>query len=207
MLVLEALFTTVCNFAGYKAGQRASHRLSTEKISTPASTSARVSLKQLQETHSDKRRRKPPCDWWEVGNQVDNVSPLPQPQQDKPVRGKKKAKQNKTLGLGSPKNGNVAVSSKPPGGAQDPSHKVKGALAKKAVKRSLAPFMDSFPTAVETPSKASRKVTGLCSKQEDSARDSSPHRMPEAQDASRTDAGDPNREWEHPNDISHSDNT
>lgn len=178
--------------SGEQTFQRVYHNPSAKTISAPASTSAGVCREQLQETDADKRRRKVPCDWWVAGNQVDDVS-LPQPQQVKPVKGRINAKQNKVLGLGSPKNGNVAVSSKPPGGAPGPSRKVKLASAKKAVKRSLAAFMDSVPTAVGTPSKASRELSGLTSKQEVTVRDSSPRRPPEAQNASRTDAGEPNR--------------
>lgn len=138
---------------------------------------------------------------------MEGVSPLPQPQQVKPVRGRVKARQNKALGLGSPKNGNVAVSSKPPGGAPGPARKVKPAGTKKAVKRSLAPFMDSVPTAVGTPSKASMTVSVPSSKQEVTARESSPRRMPEAQEASRTDPGEANRLWGDPNSRNQSDNT
>lgn len=138
---------------------------------------------------------------------MEDISPLPQPQQVKPVKGRIKAKQTKALGLGSPKNGNVAVSSKPPGGAPGPSRKVKVASAKKAVKRCLAAFMDSVPTAVGTPSKASRELSGLSSKQEVTVRDSSPRRTSEAQDASRTDAGEPNRVWGYRHSRNQSDNT
>lgn len=138
---------------------------------------------------------------------MEDVSPLPQPQQVKPVKSRIKAKQNKALGLGSPKNGNVAVSSKPPGGAPGPSRKVKLASAKKAVKRSLAAFMDSVPTAVGTPSKANREPSGLSSKQEVTVSDSSPRRTPEAQDASRTDAGEANWVWGYRHSRNQSDNT
>lgn len=185
--------------------QRVYHNPSAKKASTPASTSGEM---YREETGADKRRRKAPCDRWVVGNQVEEVSPLPQPQQVKPVKGRKKVKQNKALGLGSPKNGNVAVSSKPQGGAPGPSRKVKAASSKKAVKRSLAPFMDSFPTAVETPSKASRKVSGLSNKQEvTERRDCSPRRMPDAQEAFRTDARELDGVWERRHDRNHSDNT
>lgn len=186
-------------FAGEQTFQRVYRNPSDKKISAPSSTSAGVCQEQLQETGADKRRRRAPCDWWVVANQVEGVSPLPQPQQVKPVRGRVKTRQNKALGLGSPKNGNVAVSSKPPGGAPGPARKVKLAGTKKAVKRSLAPFMDCVPTAVGTPSKASMKVSALSSEQE--------VRMPEAQDASKTDTGEANRLWGDLHSRHQSDNT
>lgn len=164
-------------FTGDPVFRRVYQNPSARKASTAASSS------QPEETGSDRRRRKTPCDWWVVGN-----SPLPQPQPLKPVKGRKKVKPNKALGLGSPRNGNVAVSSKPQGGAPGPLS------SKEATRRSLAPFMDSLPTAVESPSKAgsSRKVSRLRSKQEVSeGRASWPRKVPE--DASRSDASEANR--------------
>lgn len=202
----------LCNFGmliftGEQTFQRIYHNPLAKTISAPASTSAGVCREQLQETGAEKRRRKAPCDWWVAGSQVEDVPLPPQPQQVKPVNGRIKAKQNKALGLGTPKNGNVVVSSKPPEGAAGPSRKVKLATAKKAVKRSLAPLMDSVPTAVGTPSEASRKVNGPSSKQEVMVRDPSPHRMQEAQDASRTDASEPNGVWAYLNSRNQLDST
>lgn len=198
----------LCIFTGDQLFQRVYHNPSVKSASTPASTSGAVRREQPQESGADKRRRKRPCDWWVVGSQVEEVSPLPPPQQLKPVKGGKKVRQNKALGLGSPRNGNVAVSSKPLGGAPGPSRKVKAASAREAVKRSLAPVMDSFPTAAESPSKAGSEVTGVSRQQEVSERrDGSPRRLPEAPDASGADASEANGVWGSQNNRNHSDNT
>lgn len=205
MCVLIFVF---CFFTGDQIFQNVLHNSSAKKTSTPASTSAKMCREQPQETSADKRRRKAPCDWWVVGNQVEEVSPLPQPQQVKHVKGRKNVRQSKASGLGSPISGNVAVSLGPAGGAPGPSVNFKSASSKKASKRSLAPFMDSFPAAIETPSKASRKVSSPSSKQEVSERrDCSPHRTPEAQDASGTDSCEPNGNEGRQNNRNHSDNT
>lgn len=180
---------------------------SAEETPPTSSTSAQMCREQPSETGSDKRRRKVPCDWWVVGNPVDEVAPLPPPQQVKPVKGRKKTQPGKASGLGTPISGNVTVSSKPAGGAPGPSRRVKPASSKKACKRSLAPLMDGV--TVEPPAKASREVGGLSSRQEVSERrECSPHAPPEeAQDASRTDAGEPSGVEGGSNNRNHSANT
>lgn len=122
---------------------------------------------------------------------VEGICPLPHQQQLKPVKERKKtSKQIKPAGLGSPRNGNVAVSSKARGGAPGPSPKVKPANTRKTVKRSLAPFMDIFALAVETPSKISRRLTGPSNRQEVAVRDCTAQNKPQAEDVFRMDAGE-----------------
>lgn len=67
---------------------------------------------------------------------------------------------------------------------------MKPASARKTVKRSLAPFMDIFASAIETPSKVSRRLTGPSNRQEVAVRDCTAQSKPEAEDLFRMDAGE-----------------
>lgn len=118
---------------GDQVFQRVYHHVSNEKLSiTPAAVSPRGSS----------RRRKYPGNWWAVdgtSKDVESISSQPQQQEPKPRKERKKqSKQSRSPRLGTPKNGNVAVSSKPLGGAPVPLLKVKPLSTPKSVKRSLA---------------------------------------------------------------------
>lgn len=124
---------------------------------------------------------------------MEGICPLPHQQQLKPVKERKKtSKQIKPTGLGSPRSGNVTVSSKAPGGAPGPSPKVKPGRARKTVKRSLAPFMDIFASAIDTPSKISGRLTGPSNRQEVAVRDCTAQNKPQVEDVFRMDTGEIN---------------
>nr|XP_029135512.1 microtubule-associated protein futsch-like isoform X1 [Labrus bergylta] len=139
---------------GEEVFHRVYHHISTEEQSiTPAPTTPRRQREQLRTAESDKRRRKCPGNWWAVNGpteEAENISSKPQ-QEPKPKKErKKKSKQSRGFKLGTPKNGNVAVSSKPPEGAAVPPLTGKLMSAPKTVKRSLATFKDIFDSAAET---------------------------------------------------------
>ncbi|XP_060920810.1 titin homolog [Labrus mixtus] len=139
---------------GEEVFHRVYHHVSTEKqYVTPAPTTPRRPREQLRTAESDKRRRKRPGNWWAVDGpteEAENISSKPQ-QEPKPKKERKKeSKQSRGSKLGAPKNGNVAVSSKPPEGAAVPPLKGKPLSALKTVKRSLATFEDIFTSAAET---------------------------------------------------------
>lgn len=80
------------------------------------------------------------------------ISSRPQQQEPKPHKERrKKSKQSRIPRLGTPKNGNMALSPKPLGGAPLPHLKVEPLLTPKTVKRSLATFKDIFTSVAETP--------------------------------------------------------
>ncbi|KAM6971584.1 uncharacterized protein LKV04_017146 [Tautogolabrus adspersus] len=134
---------------------RVYQHVSTEKQChpvTPAPTTPRRAKEQLTTAESETRRRRRPGNWWTVDGlteEADNISS--KPQQGPKKESKKKSKQSRGSKLGTPKNGNVAVSSKPPEGAAVPPLKGKPLSAPKTVKRSLAMFKDIFTSAAETP--------------------------------------------------------
>ncbi|XP_039983520.1 ankyrin repeat domain-containing protein 11 isoform X2 [Xiphias gladius] len=144
--------------SGDQVFQRVYHHVSNEKIScTPAPGSPRRPWEQLSAAEPEKRRRKPPGNWWMVkGMCGDEESISSQRQQPNPKETKsckeikKQSKQSRSPRLGTPKNGNMAVSSKPLGGAHVPSLKLKPLSAPKTVKRSLATFKDIFTSATES---------------------------------------------------------
>ncbi|XP_026148678.1 uncharacterized protein LOC113121998 isoform X2 [Mastacembelus armatus] len=118
---------------------------------------------QLREAQSEKRRRKPPGNWWEVGNTSADMECMSlQPHQlhePKPCKEKrKKSKRSKSV-LGSPKNGNISLSSKPLGGAPVPPLKTSQLLTTRTVKSSLATFKDIFTSATQADSVVGNKVT------------------------------------------------
>ncbi|XP_034562251.1 neurofilament heavy polypeptide isoform X2 [Notolabrus celidotus] len=124
---------------------------STEKH-PPVLPSPRGPGKQLRAAESEKRRRKPPGNWWAAAGpteEVENISPQP-PQQEPKLQKerKKKTKQNRSK-LGTPKNGNVAVSSKPQGGASVSPLNAKPS-APKSIRRCLATFKDIFTSNTES---------------------------------------------------------
>ncbi|XP_049912997.1 titin isoform X1 [Epinephelus moara] len=130
---------------------------SSEKLSiTPAPVSPRRPREQFRAAESNRRRRKPPGNWWAVNDVSEDISSQPEPQQQEPKprkERKKQSKQSRSPRLGTPKNGNMAVSSKPPGGTPVPP------LKPTTVKRSLAMVKDIFTSAVETPTVISSRET------------------------------------------------
>ncbi|XP_074549862.1 uncharacterized protein LOC141807632 isoform X2 [Halichoeres trimaculatus] len=160
---------------GDQVFQRVYHSTSAEKQSiTPAPASPRRPMEQLSAGES-KRRRKPPGNWWIVGSPTaeedENLSPPPQPKE--PKLQKERKKQSRPSKLGTPKNGNVAVSSKPQGGAPIPPLSVKPLSAPKTVKRSLATFKDIFTSNTETPTLQSNRGTGRTNTRKVTASDAS----------------------------------
>uniref|UniRef100_A0A8C9YXJ1 Mif2/CENP-C cupin domain-containing protein n=1 Tax=Sander lucioperca TaxID=283035 RepID=A0A8C9YXJ1_SANLU len=147
--------------SGQHVFQRVYHHVSHEKLSTPEPVSPRGPREQLRSEESERRRRKPPGNWWAVDNRsedVESISSQPQKLQPKPRKERKKlSKQNRSQ-LGTPKNGKMA--SKPLGGSLVPLLKPKPLLTPKTVKRSLATFKDIFTTGTETPTVVSSKDAG-----------------------------------------------
>ncbi|XP_071341242.1 neurofilament heavy polypeptide [Trachinotus anak] len=154
--------------SGDQVFQRVYHHVSNEKMqSTAGPVSPRRPLEQLSAAESEKRRRKPPGNWWSVNDMsedVESISSQPQqlnPKKPKPLKDRKKpSKGSRSPRLGTPKNGNVAVSSKPAGGAHEPLLKLKPLSAPKTVKRSLATFKEIFTSAAETPTVISNRDAG-----------------------------------------------
>lgn len=115
---------------------------------TPAPDSPRGSREQLRAAVQEKRRRKPPSDWWMVDGMsmdVDSISSQPQKQEPKPRKERKKRSKQ-----------NISPSSKPLGGAPVPPP----LSAPRTVKRSLATFKDIFTSATETPTVISSREAG-----------------------------------------------
>lgn len=108
-------------------------------------------MEQLTASDTGKRRRRPPGDWWKVDDLSEDMastssqSPLPKLYKDR----KTQSKQSRAPRLGSPKHGNMLVSSKPVGGAHIPLN-VKTPSAQKTAKRSLASRKEKFTSAAET---------------------------------------------------------
>ncbi|XP_026220016.1 muscle M-line assembly protein unc-89 isoform X2 [Anabas testudineus] len=155
--------------SGNQVFQRVYHNVSNDKMSgTPASVSPRRNEQQLREGETDKRRRKPPGSWWLVNGMSNVECSSSQPQQlhhkePRPCKGGRKPnKRSRSPRLGTPKNGNMAVLSKPLMGSSTPSTpslKLKPLSAPKTVKRSLAMFTDIFTSATETETVMSKKDT------------------------------------------------
>ncbi|GAA6214990.1 microtubule-associated protein 1B-like [Lates japonicus] len=139
------------------------HVSNDKKSSTPAPVTPRRPQEQLRAAELQ-RRRKPPGNWWMAnGTSDDRESISSQPQQfnpKEPKPHKERKKHGRSPRLGTPKNGNMAVSSKPPGGAHVSPVKVKPLSTPKTIKRSLATFKDIFTSSAETPAVVSRKDTG-----------------------------------------------
>ncbi|XP_041670688.1 inner centromere protein [Cheilinus undulatus] len=139
---------------GDQVFQRVYHHVSADKQPiTPVPASPIGQRDQLREAESQKRRRKPPGNWWAADGKTQEVENISQPQQKAKAQKerKKQSKQSRPSKLGTPKNGNVAASSKPQEGASVPPLTVKPLSAPKTVKRSLATFKDIFTSAAETP--------------------------------------------------------
>lgn len=141
----------MCYFTGSPVFQRVYHHVSNKKMpSIQTYVSPRKPSQQLGDGRSEKRRSKPPSNWWIVDNIPECSSSQPQEHETKNHKERKKQpKQSKSHRLGSPKNGNTAVSSKPLGRVSTPSQKLKAISAPKTVKRSLATFKDIFTSATE----------------------------------------------------------
>ncbi|XP_010751326.3 nucleolar and coiled-body phosphoprotein 1 isoform X1 [Larimichthys crocea] len=142
--------------SGSQVFQRVYCHSSNEKLSiTPTPASPRGSPERLRPAQSEKRKRKPPSNWWMVDGilrDVENINSQPQQEEPKPRKERKKqSKQSRSAGLGTPKNGNVVDSFRPLGEAPVPSLKVKPLSPPKTVKRSLATFKNIFASAAETP--------------------------------------------------------
>ncbi|XP_029385162.1 uncharacterized protein LOC115061077 isoform X2 [Echeneis naucrates] len=145
--------------------QRVYHPVSNRKNSvTSVPVSPRGPLMHLRVAEPEKRRRKPPGEWWTVDDKPkDTESISAQSQQLNPKvtksgkERKKQAKQSRCAGLGTPKNGNMAVSSKPPGGAHVTRLKLKPKSTPKTLKHTLAIFKEITTSAAETPMAARSK--------------------------------------------------
>lgn len=147
--------------SGDQVFQTVYHHIPTEKMSkTAAPVSPRGSMEQLGAAEPERRRRKPPGNWWMANGQAEDVKSIssqPQQQEPKPRKERRKqSKQSRSPGLGIPKNGNMALLSKPLAGAPVPPP----LSAPKTVKRSLATFKDIFSSATETPSSSSSRKAG-----------------------------------------------
>ncbi|XP_029314178.1 proteoglycan 4 isoform X2 [Cottoperca gobio] len=151
--------------SGEQVFQRVYHNVSITRA--PAGPTA--PREQLRAAEPDRRRRKAPGSWWTVNDMYENtesISSPPQQQEPKPHQERKpRSKRRRSPRLGTPKNGNMAVSSKPLGGAPVPLPKLRPLSTRKTVKRSLAPSTDTSVTettnvgSTETGQKSRRKVT------------------------------------------------
>lgn len=107
----------------------------------------------------EKRRCKPPRNWWKVDEAPEyadsSSSPprVPNPKNPKAYRAERpQTKPRKSLSLEGPQNGNMAVSPKP-GGTKSPQPllKQKSFSSPKSIRTSLATFTDILNSAIETP--------------------------------------------------------
>lgn len=141
----------------------------------PVPASPRGQREQLKEAEPKRRRRKPPGNWWMVSSveeeEEENLPTQPQPKVRKPQKERKK--QHRSNKLGTPKNGNVAVLSKPQEGAPVPPLNGKPLSAPKTVKRSLATFKDIFTSNTETPTLPSNRGAGRTNARKVTATDAS----------------------------------
>uniref|UniRef100_A0A3Q1FGV1 Uncharacterized LOC110961908 n=2 Tax=Acanthochromis polyacanthus TaxID=80966 RepID=A0A3Q1FGV1_9TELE len=180
--------------SGDQLFQRIYHHTPNKSLSvTPAAPlSPSRPEEQLKEAEPTKRRRKPPGNWWMTDVTTEDVESVPasqpqqlHPKQPKPRKERKaKSKPSRSPGLGVPKNGNMAASPKPLGGAAVPPLNTMPLSAPKTVKRSLATFKDIFTSGTETltvvssrnaPQKNKRKVSSHPAG-DVSATDDTPHR-------------------------------
>ncbi|XP_029935853.1 treacle protein isoform X2 [Myripristis murdjan] len=162
--------------AGDKIFHRTYHRTPDAKgPRTPAPPPPRRSQIECVETPLlGKQRRKRISKRLEVNEISENVERLAsQPQKLNPKNPKtqklrgKQSKQLKSPALGIPKNGNVAVSPKPLGGAPEPLLKQRPLSAPKSVKRSLATFKDIFSSPTGNPTVTSSRGTCQRRRQEE----------------------------------------
>uniref|UniRef100_A0AAQ4PUJ6 Mif2/CENP-C cupin domain-containing protein n=1 Tax=Gasterosteus aculeatus aculeatus TaxID=481459 RepID=A0AAQ4PUJ6_GASAC len=104
--------------------QRAYHNSWNEKpCTTPASVSAGGRREQFRAAESERRSRKPPGNWWQVGDvceEAEGVSPRPQGPEPAKERKRVSKRRSRAPRLGTPKNGNTAASRKQRGGAAAP---------------------------------------------------------------------------------------
>ncbi|XP_042366612.1 titin isoform X2 [Plectropomus leopardus] len=146
--------------------------------SAPVST--RGPREQLRAAEPQKRRRKPPGNWWVVDDVSEDISSQPQQQEPKPRKDRKNMpKQSRSPRLGAPKNGNMAVSSKPQGGTPVPPLKLKP--------RSLASSKDIFMSVSETPTVVSSRETGQNKKSKVTARAAQEITVTDCTTSSKTD--------------------
>ncbi|XP_071392025.1 nucleolar and coiled-body phosphoprotein 1-like [Centroberyx affinis] len=155
--------------AGERIFDRIYHHTPNKKMpGTPAPISPQRTLpkEHVKTLVPERRRRKPTSSWWkvnELSEDVESISSQPQnpnPKSPKTPKGRgTQPKRRKSPALGSPKNGNMAVSPKPQGGAPEPLPKEKPLSASKTVKRSSATFKDIFTSGAEIPAAASGRDT------------------------------------------------
>lgn len=131
-------------FTGDQIFQRAYHNSWNEKpCTTPASVSAGGRREQFRAAESERRSRKPPGNWWQVGDvceEAEGVSPRPQGPEPAKERKRVSKRRSRAPRLGTPKNGNTAASRKQRGGAAAPLLATpKAAVFLAAVKGLLAP--------------------------------------------------------------------
>ncbi|XP_071769887.2 uncharacterized protein LOC139923083 [Centroberyx gerrardi] len=155
--------------AGERMYDRIYHHTPNEKMpGTPAPISPQRTLpkEHVKTPVQERRRRKPTGSWWkvnEISEDVESISTQPQnpnPKSPKTHKGRgMQPKRRKSPAVGTPKNGNMAVSPKPQGGAPEPLPKQKPLSAPKTVKCSLATFKDIFTSGAETPDVANSSDT------------------------------------------------
>ncbi|XP_074477880.1 uncharacterized protein LOC141759590 isoform X2 [Sebastes fasciatus] len=175
--------------SGEQVFQRVYHHTSSERLSiTPASVSPRGPQEQLRAAESGKRRRKTPGNWWtvdDVHEDVESISSQPkQKQKQKREPHQERKKQSRSPRLGTPKNGNVAVSSKPA-----PMLEMTPLSAPKTVKRSLATFKDILESVTETPTVVSRREVGQRNRRKVAARPAEEVAASDCPISSKTDGG------------------
>lgn len=154
----------VSSFTGNQVFQKVyQHCTSEKKSSRPTAATPKKSKEQPGPEEPGKRRRQPPGNWWRVEGSSDDVeSGCTQPEWLNVKRSKerkKQPKQIKSLGMKTPKNGNVSISPIPPEGAPTPLLRAKPVSAPKTVKRSLATFKDIFTSTTETPAVRAHRKT------------------------------------------------
>ncbi|XP_031706442.1 uncharacterized protein LOC116385269 [Anarrhichthys ocellatus] len=141
--------------SGDRVFERVYHRVSNETLSiTPVPGSPRGWSGQLRAAESEKRRRrKAPGNWWKVDDLCEDVESISSQQPGPRPRTERKevSKRSRIPRLGTPTNGNMAVSSKPRRRAPVSLLEVKPTSAPKTVKHSLATFKDIFTSVSETP--------------------------------------------------------
>ena len=136
---------------------------------TSASVSPRGPQEHLRAEDPEKRRRKPPGNWWTtncISEEVEIVSTHPQhikPKESKSHNERKqlsKQKPSRSPGHATPKKAKMVLASKTPGGANVPLLKPKPLFAPKTIKHTLATFKDIFTSASATPTVVSSRHTG-----------------------------------------------
>lgn len=116
---------------------------------------------------------------------VESISSQPkQKQKQKREPHQERKKQSRSPRLGTPKNGNVAVSSKPA-----PMLEMTPLSAPKTVKRSLATFKDILESVTETPTVVSRREVGQRNRRKVAARPAEEVAASDCPISSKTDGG------------------